>query len=77
MKAEVKNPIKRYGIHREFLVHEAGLTPDAVDRIYRALYVYSVGFYDLLKKVIKNSTKKVQVITALWKVYSILLEYCQ
>jgi hypothetical protein len=27
----------------------AGLSPDMVDRIYRSLFVYSVGFFELLK----------------------------
>ena len=34
MKAESKNPIKRYGIHREFLEYEAGLSADCVNRLY-------------------------------------------
>lgn len=47
-----------------------------VDRIYRALFVYSVGFYELLKRCLEHSEKKYAIITDLWKVFSILLEYC-
>lgn len=75
LKPEDKNPISRYGIERMALV-EAGLPNDAVDRIYRALFVYSVGFYELIKKCLEHTEKKYTIITALWKVYSILLEYC-
>lgn len=47
-----------------------------VDRIFRALFVYSVGFYELIKKCIQHTEKKYSIITNIWKVFSILLEYC-
>jgi hypothetical protein len=49
-----------------------------VDRVYRALFVYSVGFYELIKKCLNHTKqeKKYTKITAIWKVFSILLEYC-
>jgi hypothetical protein len=75
LKPEHKNPIARYGIERMVLI-EAGLTNELVDRIYRALFVYSVGFYELIKKCLDHTDKKYTIITALWKVFSILLEYC-
>lgn len=75
LKPEDKNPISRYGIERMVLV-DAGLPNETVDRIYRALFVYSVGFYELIKKCLEHTEKKYTIITALWKVYSILLEYC-
>jgi hypothetical protein len=46
------------------------------DRIYRSLFVYSVGFYELLRKCLEHTEKKYTIITSIWKVYSILLEYC-
>lgn len=75
LKPEDKNPISRYGIERIALT-EAGIPNEAVDRIYRALFVYSVGFYELMKKCLEHTEKKYTIITALWKVFSILLEYC-
>lgn len=75
LKPEDKNPISRYGIERMVLV-DAGIPNETVDRIYRALFVYSVGFYELIKKCLEHTEKKYTIITALWKVYSILLEYC-
>jgi hypothetical protein len=75
LKPEHKNPIARYGIERMVLI-EAGITNELVDRIYRALFVYSVGFYELIKKCLDHTDKKYTIITALWKVFSILLEYC-
>ena len=47
-----------------------------VDRIYRALFVYSVGFYELIKNCLDHTEKKYTIITAIWRVFSILLEYC-
>jgi hypothetical protein len=75
LKPEHKNPISRYGIDRLALTN-AGIPNDMVDRIFRALFVYSVGFYELIKKCLQHTEKKYSIITAIWKVYSILLEYC-
>jgi hypothetical protein len=49
LKPEHKNPISRYGIDRLVLTN-AGIPNEMVDRIFRALFVYSVGFYELIKK---------------------------
>jgi hypothetical protein len=54
----------------------AGIPPDLVDRVYRALFVYSVGFYELIKKCLQHTEKKYTLITNVWKVFAILLEYC-
>jgi hypothetical protein len=75
LKPEHKNPISRYGVDRLILTN-AGIPNQLVDRIYRALFVYSVGFYELIKKCIEHTEKKYTIITAIWKVFSILLEYC-
>ena len=75
LKAEHKNPIARYGIDRNSLSKE-GIPNDVIDRIYRGLFVYSVGFYELLNKTLSHTPKKYTVVTNLWKVYTILLEYC-
>lgn len=75
LKPEAKNPIQRYGIDRHFLQKE-GIPADAIDRIYRAMFVYSVGWYELLKKCLEHSNNKYTVIANMWKVFSILLEYC-
>jgi hypothetical protein len=49
LKPEHKNPISRYGIDRIELTN-AGIPNELVDRIFRSLFVYSVGFYELVKK---------------------------
>ena len=55
-KPEHKNPIHRYGIDRQTLVG-AGISSEEVDRIYRSLFVYSVGFFELLKKVLATTSR--------------------
>lgn len=75
LKPEHKNPIQRYGIDRIEL-EKNGINQELADRIYRALFVYSVGFYELIKKCLVHTGKKYTIITAIWKVFSILLEYC-
>lgn len=40
------------------------------------MFVYSVGWFELLKKCLEHTENKYNVITNMWKVFSILLEYC-
>jgi hypothetical protein len=54
LKPEHKNPISRYGIDRLTLTN-AGVPNQTVDRVFRCLFVYSVGFYELIKKLISHS----------------------
>jgi hypothetical protein len=51
LKPAHKNPITRYGIDRMDLTN-AGVPNEMVDRIYRCMYVYSVGFYNMINKII-------------------------
>ncbi len=75
LKPEHKAPISRYGIDR-IAFQQAGIPLDLIDRVYRALFVYSVGFYELIKKCLQHTEKKYTLITNVWKVFAILLEYC-
>ena len=49
---------------------------NVVDRIYRGLFVYSIGFYEMLHKSLDHAKNKYTLLSSIWKVYSILLEYC-
>jgi len=75
LKPDNAQPVSRYGINRNDL-YEAGMDDETVNRIYRALFVYSVGFYELIKKCLAQTQKKYTIITKIWKVFCILLEYC-
>lgn len=50
-----------------------GVDPNDVNRIYNSLFVYSIGFNNLLKQISKGNK---QLVKNIWKVYSLLLEYC-
>lgn len=56
LKPEHKNPISRYGIDRLTLTN-VGIPNETVDRVYRCLFVYSVGFYELIKKILSHCQK--------------------
>lgn len=75
LKPEHKNPVTRYGIDRMELTNH-GVPNEVVDRIYRCLFVYSIGFYNLVNKVIEHCPQKYYIICRIWKVFSVILEYC-
>ena len=72
---ESKIPLVRYGVDRTTLL-SAGLQAEEVDRIYRSLFVHSIGFFQLIRKILEHTRQKYTIVTGLWKVYAILLEYC-
>ena len=75
LKPENKKPLTRYGIDRDQML-VGKISNDQIDRIYRALFVYSLGFYEMLSKTLVNSPNKNTFQSSIWKVFSILLEYC-
>lgn len=62
----------RYQIDRLSLNQE-NLSPQEIDRIYKALFVYTTGFYELVSQNIRSH--RVTVTTNILKVFIILLEY--
>lgn len=66
--------LDRYHIDRRTL-SEAGCKREDVDRMYKALFVYSVGFHQLVHSLCKSWSNPFIVMTNVWKVYLILLEY--
>ena len=75
LKHENKQPLARFGIDRSSLL-SAGLPSLEVDRLYQSLFVHSIGFYQLILKVLEHTEKKYTIVTGIWKVFAILLEYC-
>jgi len=53
LKPEHKNPISRYGIDR-MAFSAYGISTELVDRLYRALFVYSVGFHELIRNCLAH-----------------------
>jgi len=75
MKPVHKTPINRYKIDKLWL-HSQGMDPVDIERIYRSLFVYSLGFYDMIFKCVQHAKNKYSILSSLWKVFQILLEYC-
>lgn len=74
-KSEYQQPLSRYGVDRHSLA-QAGVSNSDINRIYKALFVYSLGFYQLINKTMEHIDGKYTYIAGVWKVFSILLEYC-
>ena len=74
-KPQNKAPLVRYQVDRLFL-NNAGVPEVDIDRIYRGLFVYSIGFYEMIHKCLTHAQNKYTILSSFWKVFSILLEYC-
>lgn len=55
-------------------LHTAGIPPPLVQRLYKALWVYSEGMRELVTEVSHHSRSNRVVVGNLWKCYAILLE---
>lgn len=75
LKPEHKNPISRYNLDRLSLTN-SGVTNEQVDRVYRGLFVYSIGFYEMLQRCLEHASNKYILLSSMWRVFAILLEYC-
>ena len=75
LKPENKVPVSRYRIDRMTLM-KGGIPNESINRIYRSLFVYSVGFYDLIVRWMEHSEQNHSVVSSIWKVFAILIEYC-
>ena len=51
-----------------------GVPPALVDRLYRGLYVYTVGFHELIGDIHKHSLHAGGIATVVWQMFSHLLE---
>lgn len=54
VKGDCKKPVTQYKIDRLTLA-AAGISSDLTDRIYRALFVYSIGFHELIEKCMEHT----------------------
>ena len=51
------------------------MSNETINRIYRALFVYTVGFQELMRNSLPVSANNFGIISNLWKVYALLLEH--
>ena len=73
--------LKKIGLDRRSL-QDAGLSNQTVERVYRALFVYSFGFHEMLDEVSSNCTKQEKggsgrLVAKIWEVFNALLEKCE
>jgi hypothetical protein len=64
--------LERFGLDQNTLLSR-GMSLGDISRLYKMLFVYSMGFNNLLKEI---SSSNKSVMKSIWKVYAMLLEYC-
>lgn len=73
-KPESKVPLSRYELDKNTL-NLQGMSTESTDRLYKALYVHSTGFFELINELSKNVEQGRQALRAnIWRVFQILLE---
>ena len=60
LKQDNTTPLKWFGIDRATLGSN-GIQEETINRIYRALFVYSVGFHELLKRTTSHATNRYMI----------------
>ena len=66
--------LAEYSLDRPSLYREKVPGSDA-EKIYRGLYVHSLGFYQMLHSLFAQSSSKTTMVSRIWKVFSLLLEH--
>ncbi|RLN27425.1 hypothetical protein BBJ28_00009864 [Nothophytophthora sp. Chile5] len=71
-------PLARAGIDR-FSLYRIGMPKDLVDRLYRALYVYTNGFHNIINEIAAHCPPRVErhVSSNVWLSFLLLLEQCE
>jgi hypothetical protein len=76
IKTQGKTPyLVQYGLDRKYL-HDNGCKRENINRLYRSMFVYSLGFYQMVKALVSDCKNNFGVSSSIWKVYLIVLEYC-
>ena len=75
IKPTHKKPLARYGVDKNKLI-DCGMKIEDINRIYTSLFVYSVGFYDMITETLKHSSERDNIQSQIWRVFQVLLEYC-
>lgn len=75
MLAEKRTALGALGLDRGAL-GVAGVGAATVERLYRGLFVYSVGFYSVVTKALAHAEGRQQLVTRCWKAFALLLEHC-
>lgn len=89
LKPEARFALTRYGLDRMTLTN-AGIPNEEVTRLYNSLYVYTHGYYNLIKEVSSKVNEsylglttpaktdkhmtRTSIVSGIWRVFSMLLE---
>ena len=73
-KSTHRDPMCRYQIDRMSLSIE-GMSTESIDRLYKGLFVHSVGFFEFINTITKGVRNKYLATTNIWKAFTVLLEY--
>ena len=70
------DPLTLFEIDRLTITNH-GISHENIDRLYRTLYVLTLGCYDTLHYVFGGAGEaKYTLMSRAWKVYETLLQYC-
>jgi hypothetical protein len=64
--------LKKLGLDENSLVAK-GLNPNNVFRMYRGLFVFGMGWNELVGELTNGNPELIKIV---WKIYSTVLEYC-
>ncbi|EFJ47417.1 hypothetical protein VOLCADRAFT_92103 [Volvox carteri f. nagariensis] len=62
-----------YGLTRVELLG-AGLSNEAIDRLYRCMYVYTVGFFDVMQDILSHNEFRTEILSNVWKGFLTIAE---
>ncbi|EEY65677.1 uncharacterized protein PITG_03191 [Phytophthora infestans T30-4] len=71
-------PLGRAGMDR-YSLYRMGMPKDLVDRLYRALYVYTNGFHNIINEIAAHCPPRFEkhVSSNAWLTFLLLLEQCE
>ena len=65
---------EHFAFSRDILSKQYKLSETTINRLFRALLVYSFGFYDMLKSIFKHNVRSSEMISNYWNCYLKLIE---
>ena len=74
-KLHMVSPLRSVGLDRVSLT-KRGMAREVIDRVYRALYVHSIGFHEALREMSANVADP-DVVARIWRAFSHLIEECE
>lgn len=77
-RRDTAGPLARAGIDR-WTLYKLGMPQALVDRLYRALYVYTNGFHSIINEIASHCPPSVEkhVSSNVWLTFLLLLEQCE